>query len=305
VRTSQQTTVFTAAQDYYTAVLNREVLGVVKSTYELAKRHYEDVQAREKAGTASKFDVLRAKVAMQNQEAQVISADNNARLSVAALLREVGLPQDSRLDLVTGFGKAGATPSVEEALRAAAVNRSELASAALNTQAQRHAVAASRAGYMPKVSGVASWGGTSVEDPTKDDNFTESGSLGVVVQWNIFDGALTKARVAEAKADLLRLQWQEKGLRKDIELQVRQAVLNLESARTFIESQGANVDEATEALRLADARQRAGAGTELDVQDARNALEQAKLNYVQSLSQYATARLSLDQATGVLETTRR
>ncbi len=300
VRTASQTTIFNAAQDYYNAVLNREVLAVVRNSYELAKSHFKDVQAREAAGTASKFDVLRAKVAMQNQEAQVISAENDARLSVATLLREIGMPQDTRLELVTEFGAVGATPRVEEALRTALANRPELASAELTARAQRNSVSAARSGYLPKLSGSAAWGGTSTDDPLLDDNFVESGSLGVQVQWNVFDGALTRARVAEARADLERLQWQERGLRKDVELQVRQAVLNLESARTFIESQGANVEEAAEALRLAEARQKAGAGTELDVQDARNALEQARLNYVQSLSQYATARLALKQATGTL-----
>jgi outer membrane protein len=134
-----------------------------------------------------------------------------------------------------------------------------------------------------------------------DDYFTEAGRIGVQLQWNIFDGALTRARIAEAQADLDRSKWQEAGLRRDVELQVRQAVLNLENARVLLESQGANVQEATEALRLAEARQRAGAGTELDVQDARNALEQAKLNQVRARSQCSIARLGLDQATGVLE----
>jgi outer membrane protein len=301
LRAARQTTIYSAAQDYYNAVLNREVLAVVRNSYELAKRHYEDMQARERAGTASKFDVLRAKVAMQNQESQVISADNTARLALATLLRETGLSQDAQVELVTDFDTAGAPPGVDEAVRTAAANRPELASATLNTKAQRDSVGVARSGYMPKVSGTASWGGTSTDDPFVDDYFTEAGRIGVQLQWNIFDGALTRARIAEAQADLDRSKWQEAGLRRDVELQVRQAVLNLENARVLLESQGANVQEATEALRLAEARQRAGAGTELDVQDARNALEQAKLNQVRARSQCSIARLGLDQATGVLE----
>ncbi|HOX07020.1 MAG TPA: TolC family protein [Planctomycetota bacterium] len=302
VRAAQQTTIFTVAQGYYSAVLAREELIVVRGSYDLAKRHFEDVQARERAGTASKFDVLRAKVAMQNQETQVISAENSASLAMAALLRETGLPQNSRVELVTDFNTEGVAPrSIEESIRTAMAKRPEMASAMLASRAQRDSVGAARSGYLPKVSGTASWGGTSTEDPTADDHLTEAGRIGVQVQWNLFDGALTRARVAEARADLSRYEWQERGLRSDIELQVRQAVLRLENARALLDSQGANVQEAAEAFRLAEARQKAGAGTELDVQDARNAWEQAKLSQVRARSQYAVARLTLDQATGVLE----
>jgi len=305
LRTSQQVTIFSAAQDYYDAVLAREVLNVVKNSHDLAKRHYEDQVTRKKVGTVSDFDVLRAKVSMQNQEAQVINADNAMRLAHAKLLREIGLPQETQLELVTDFGAVGPAPSLAEARRTALARRPELAAAKLNTRAQRSTVSATRSGYLPKVSGVGTWGGTASERPLQDDNFTEAGTLGVQLQWTIFDGALTRARVVEAKADLARLEYQEQGLRNDVELQIRQALLNLESARTFIASQGANVEEAKEALRLAEARQKAGAGTELEIEDARNALEQAQLNYVTSVYQYSTARLALDQATGVLEAARR
>ena len=300
LRTSRQLTVYRASRFYYDAALAREVHKVVQASYELAKRHYEEMQAREKAGTASKFDLLRAKVAMQNQEAEVINADNSARLAQAALLRETGLPQETELELVTGFGAPSPAPALAEVLRAAAENRPELASAGLGVKAQESTVRAAYSGYLPNISATASWGGSSGDDPFQNDNFTEGGTVGVQAQWTLFDGFLTRARVAENKADLARLEYAAAGLRRDIDLEVRQALLNLESARQFIASQGANVEEAGEALRLAEARQKAGAGTELDIQDARTALEQARLNYAKSLYQYSVARLDINKATGLL-----
>ncbi len=304
-RTARQTTIFNARQDYYNAVLTAKVQAVVQSSYDLARLHYEDVRERMEAGVATKYDVLTAKVAMQNQKSQLIGAENNARLAMAALLREAGLPLDARVELVDGFEEPGPATAVgqtvEGALATALKCRPELASAELGTEAQRNAVGAARAGYFPAVSANASIGGFALADPFRDGNFIDTRSVGAQLQWNIFDGALTRARVAEARAGLVQSQWQEQGLRRDVELQVRQAVLNLQSAINFVASQGGNVEEAREALRMAEARQKAGAGTELDVQDARNALEQAELNYVQSLSQYANAKLALEQATGTLE----
>jgi outer membrane protein TolC len=161
-------------------------------------------------------------------------------------------------------------------------------------------VRAARAGYFPRVSAVARWGGVSADDPFADDNFDEAGSLGLQLQWPLFDGMLTRSRAAAARADLERQRWLTRAMERDAALEVRQALLSIRSARELIASEGANLAEAAEALRLAETRLAAGAGTALDVQDARTALEQARLGHARALYQYSVGRLDLQRATGTI-----
>ena len=56
---------------------------------------------------------------------------------------------------------------------------------------------------------------------------------------------------------------------RQVELEVQQAFSNLQQGRELIQSQEKNVEQANEALRLASARLGAGAGTQLEVLDAR------------------------------------
>lgn len=301
LRGARLATIAAAARGYYAALLAGQVYRVRAAGFELARRHYRDMAARRKAGAASKFEVLRAKVAMQNQEARMIDGELAVRRAEVALLREVGAPQDSDLELVTPFEGPRPDLGLAESMAAARRRRSELLQLGHAVRGGEHAVRAARAGYWPTLSAIARWGGQADDDPFSDDNFDESGLLGLELRWNLFDGLLTRSRVAGAKADLAGLRWQRRGLERDVELEVRGALLAVAGARKFIEAQGANVEEASEALRLAEARQRAGAATELDVQDARAQLEEARLNYVRSLYQYAVARLELYRATGQLD----
>jgi len=301
VRSARELVIAGVVRDYYVVLLAGAVHKVRSSSHRLAQEHYEDMVARRKARAASRFEVLRAKVAMQNQEAQMINSELLARRARLGLLRRIGAPQDSRLDLVSSFGSPAALPGLREGLGLAAANRSDLVARSHDLRAREHDVRAARGGYYPTLAAVARWGGQSDDDPFEGDEFDESGYLGLELHWNFFDGLMTRSRVAAARAELDRVRWQRRGLRRDVELQVRRSLLSLRSAVRFIGAQGANVAEAREALRLAGVRQKAGAGTELEVQDARNQLERAELNYVRSLYDYCMAKLEYYAATGTLE----
>ena len=78
---------------------------------------------------------------------------------------------------------------------------------------------------------------------------------------------------------------------------MQQAYSNLQQGRELIQSQEKNVEQATEALRLASARLGAGAGTQLEVLDARVQLTTAQSTKLQALYTYNTAVAEFDRVT--------
>ncbi len=301
LRAARLATIAATVRAYYALLLAEEVYRVRRSSYGLARKHYREMVVREKAKAASRFEVLRAKVAMQNQEARTINDELGMRQARVRLLREVGAPLGAAVELATPFERPGELPALEASLARAAARRSEIAQVRHAVRAQKYALRSARSGYYPAVSARARWGGQVDDDPFADDNFDESGLVGLELRWSPFDGLLTRSRVAGARAELTRLRWQRRGLERDVAAEVHGAFLALASARKFIEAQGANVAEAAEALRLAGVRHKAGAATELDVQDARTQLEAARLNYARSLYQHSVARLDLHAASGTLD----
>jgi hypothetical protein len=82
-----------------------------------------------------------------------------------------------------------------------------------------------------------------------------------------------------------------------VELEVQQAFSNLQQGRELIQSQEKNVEQANEALRLASARLGAGAGTQLEVLDARVQLTTAQSTQLQALYTYDAAVAEFDRVT--------
>ena len=82
---------------------------------------------------------------------------------------------------------------------------------------------------------------------------------------------------------------------QQVELEVQQSYANLRAAREVIRSQQKNVEQALEALRLSNERFSAGAGTQLDVLDARTSLTQARTTEIRRSLQLAADQQELDR----------
>ena len=108
----------------------------------------------------------------------------------------------------------------------------------------------------------------------------------------------TSGKVDEAKALHRKAEYDVEDAARRIELEVRGAYSNFIEAKEVLESQKKVVEQAEEALRLANARADAGTGTQLDVLSAQTALTEARSTQVQALHDYAVARARLERAIG-------
>jgi outer membrane protein TolC len=115
----------------------------------------------------------------------------------------------------------------------------------------------------------------------------------------IFNGFAASARVAQSKAAIRELELSQKGLLEIIKFEVRQAVLKIQEAEESLLSQEKNVEQAQEALRIAELNFKEGLATTLDVSSVQAALSQAKTNYAQALYDYVMAMAELDKAMGL------
>jgi outer membrane protein TolC len=114
--------------------------------------------------------------------------------------------------------------------------------------------------------------------------------------WNIFDAFATHGQVKQARAALVAARIGYADAVLQVELEVQQAYLNLVTARETIRSQQKNVEQAKEALRLANERLGAGAGTQLEVLDARVALTRAQTTELLARGDYNKALAEFDRA---------
>jgi outer membrane protein TolC len=121
---------------------------------------------------------------------------------------------------------------------------------------------------------------------------------GVSVTIPIFDGFSSKAKVEEARARYAQAVLEKEDLGDQIAVEIRRACLDLQQAQAIIDSQKDNIDEAKEALKIAQVRYDNGEGTNLDILDTMVSLSQVRKNLSEGIYDYLMAHAYLDRTTG-------
>ena len=297
-------TLLTVRIAYDDALLAMEQISVQEASIALLTKELQDTRNRFDAGTVPKFNVLRAEVELANAQPKLIRARNSFRISKNNLSNLLGytLPREMQEDIPMQLnGKLTADPYEIElpvAIAKAYERRTELIAYRKAEGLQRENIINQKGGYKPS---VQIFGGYGSRNTSFDDDLTRDVSgwvAGIQGSWSIFDGGLTRGRVIEAEAryDRAKLDTQDAGRR--IELEVRTSYSSFIEAKEVLESQKKVVEQAEEALRLAEARFGAGTATQTDVLSAQTALTDARNTQVQALHDYSVARARLERAIG-------
>ena len=122
----------------------------------------------------------------------------------------------------------------------------------------------------------------------------------LVLSWNLFDGWRTRAQISKSKSQMRQADIAYDNLRDLIELEVRSAYLDFQSAQEKLKSQEMNVEHAEEGLRIANERYRQGMATNLEVMDAQLALTTARTNRIQALYELNVSAAKLKKAMGTI-----
>lgn len=288
---------------FYSVLLAREQIKVQESNLELLQQQLKTSTDRYEAGTVSSFEKLRAEVAVANAKVPLITARNNYRLAVEALRLALGFttPQTESVRKEPNFlGTLDFTPQKFErqaAFEAARANRPDLERIAKLADAREEGVTAARSSLYPNVAAFGGW--ALRKGPTNHFGDSNNGWLvGVQSQWDIFDGRATQGRVAQARSALAQTRLTLTEARLAVDVEVSRAHSQWQQATELAEASARVVEQATESVRLANARYNAGTGTQLDVLSAQVDLTTARTNQIQAFYSYNVAVATLRKAMG-------
>lgn len=295
----EQATKYSAIEGYYGLLAYQELQGVYHEAVDNLQGHLDNVQAQYNVGTKAKVDVLSSDVSLANAKTTAITADNNVAIAESNLNNILGLPLETKLNLADHqlpFDTYNI--SLQEAMDYAMKYRPEVLQAAIAVQEAERSIDIADAGNKPT---VAITGGNDWADNTFPgiDANKRSWKVAAGVTYNFYDGGATKAKVNQAKQDLLVARETEQKTRESVQLQVKQAYLNIRSAAQKVEETQTVVNQARENYRIQNIRYQAGVGINLDVLDAQLSLNQAQVNHIQALYDYNVGIAKLEQVMGV------
>jgi outer membrane protein len=284
---------------YLQAVLAREFVAISREAFDLASAQLAQVELFRQQGTASEFDVLRARVERDNLEPAIVEAVNARRLAELNLKRLINIPADQPIELATDLDARIADVD-RGALRAALDGRAALRSLDAVVAAREDAVRIAQADRLPSLGAAATFAYQAFPNRVTpfDTDWRRDWSVGVQLSIPVFDGFRTSGRVRQARAELEQTRLQREQVRQGIELELEAALGEFDDARAQIEARSATVAQARRTLELAELRFRSGLATQLDISSARLLLEQARVNEAQALYNYMNALARLERVTG-------
>jgi outer membrane protein TolC len=264
-----------------------------------SKVSLDQANANHEAGTAPELDVLRARVDYQTQQQSLIRDQNAYEKDKLALLRAVGLPLEQKFELVDRLPFAPLENlQPDDALKVAYSTRKDLQALEQQVKAAEESHKAAKGERLPSVSFSGDYGDIGPTLGRSHGTFDVVGTASVP----LFEEAKLRGDAQQAQAQLNSQKAQLSDLRGQIDADIRDAFLDLNSAARLVEVARSNVQLAAQTLSDAQERYSAGVSDNLAVVQAQATVAQADSQYVASLYQHNVAKLSLARAMGVVDT---
>jgi outer membrane protein TolC len=262
---------------------------------ETANALYRQTSEQRNVGLVAQIDVNRSHVQMLTQRQRVTSLQNDLAKQKINLARMVGLPPSDQYDIADDVPFAAAPAiGLEEALKQAFGERSDLQAAEAQVRAAERARSAALAERLPSLSVSADYGAIGINPSQAHGTFAVAGSL----KFPIWQGGRIEGDIEQAEAALAQRQAEAEDVRGQIEADLRKAYLDLEAARNQVETARENTAVSEDNLKLTRQRFDAGVADNVEVVQSQESVASAELDYVNSVFAHNLAKLSLARAIG-------
>lgn len=254
-------------------------------------------QARFKVGEVTRSAVLRAEADEAGAEAELTRSESGLIDAKNRLKRVLGADRD--ISVLEPEPQSPVTESVDSLVLKALASRSDYRQSESDEKVASEGITFARAGFLPslRLEGLYSHKEQSPNTALFVENST---SATVILTYPLFEGGLRRAELSEARSKLRESELKRLGLKRDIEVDVRDSFNNLQSARAVIDSYRKQASFAEENYKMVFEQFKFGLATTVDVTDADATLISAQRSYVNSLYDLELAVLDLKYSTGTL-----
>ncbi len=272
------------AESFYGALQVDGQMRALEDTVELERERLREVEARHEAGLARRTEVLLVRSELEQDESNLIRARNllqGSRFQLAFwTAAPVDLPLQDDLFVPEAPVPPAGTEGQEEALSAmlalARTNRSDLRAADKAVEASEYQVSVARGEFFPALD----FEGNYFLSRRNYSTFAEETDWTAEVFFTLplFDGGRIRSNVLTAKSRMRQATLERDELLRQVELDVQNAYLTLQSDLATLATLQASVTAADENNNLVNEEYRRGLATNLEVVTGGNQLLSARLN---------------------------
>jgi outer membrane protein TolC len=289
---------YQAIQSFYGVLLLRSSTDVAREEIAALEEAQRIAERKFSAGSATKFDVLTTQVRLANARNHLTDTLSLREKQENGLRQLLGLGVEAPLEVVGTFD-AEVQPIPETvAISDGLLNRPEMRLARDDEQTARLRLDAADRGNRPKLDAQVTGGVQNGVVPNLYDNRGYV-TAGLSLEVPIFTGRRILGDRMEADAGVRSAQAREREMNDTITTEVADAYSDFNAAKSRLANSDTLVDQAREALALAQTRYSNGVITNFELLDAQSAFRSTELSRLQARYDCVLARQAIARAAGV------
>ena len=279
---------------WYNAVANRELVRVETDRVTRQEDQLGFVEQQLELGRATRSDVLRSQVDLNNAKVALLNAQNGARTAQYALAEAVGVTEPLEPVTESPMEAEPVSASREQLLDLALTASPALTAVRAQAAADEAAVSSAKAAYLPTLALSGGWAWAKEEFPPRNRSWRValSGSL------PLFDGFNRERALYQARATLDQTRTTERAEELALRKELDQALGTIDAAAASIDLADQTVELSSEDLRVTQERYRLGLATILDLQSAQITLLEAEIDQIRRRFDYQIGLARLEALLG-------
>lgn len=296
LRQVKEMVVYSTTMAFYRALLFQKVYETKVEALQREKDHLQTVQQFVSQGRASRFDLLKARVQMEEMSAQVLQSKNDYEMSINQLRLLLGSPLNEEIKLK---GELKTFPVAEENhIRNALKNRAEIAILKLSSEILQLKLRVIDAENKPRIYLFAD--GYVSYPYLMEKKWGFNWLAGIKLEINVFDGMAVRHRYNTAEQELRQNETRLADAIANVRSEVQDIQMDLSNAKKILAVREKSVALAEEALNIAKVSYKNGVITNLDVLNSELSYTNARLSHLEGVYKVILGVMNLKKATGTL-----
>lgn len=294
---------------FYNILLAEQSLEVLRESEATVQQTVNETQLKYDNGLASEYDLLTAQVQLSNLQPTILQTEQAIDVAKLSLKMYLSLPEQVEIEVVGELNQMRDMVFAGSDLTTDISENSTLRQLDLQAEQLQRSLRLANASRLPTLAafGQVSFTGNDMDalsffgnaTPPKYKFFwTHPISVGVALSVPIFSGLTKSAQAKSIKNQIGQLELQRSYARQQIDVQVRNAISSVMTAREKMFAQENTMQQAEKAYNISETRYNAGAGTMLELNMARLNLTQSRLNFSQAIFDYLSAKAEYDKIVG-------
>jgi len=276
------------------------LLEVQQDVVKRAQQQLDIAKARYDLGSASLSDYLKAKVLISNAKLDLVNAKNAVEIARATLNTVLGISVNSPTSIDAKLEYQKYEVNLDNSLKTALATHPLVEKSKADLDASEAQLMSAWSRHLPSLTARFDYGWFDARFPDnrRDWGRIDSWAVSFVVSMNIFSGFQITSDINAAKHSKRAADERLSQQKKDLELQIRTAYLNVQSAEEKISVTQEAAKSAEQDLNLTQEKYNLGAASTLELLDAQVSYRTAKTNEVNALFDYTVAVSELEKALG-------